>query len=280
MEKYLKFGLFGLLAMTLTACPPKPEPDPEPADYVETAGSLDLGLSMVYVQGGTFNMGATPDQVEGVREDESPVHSVTLSSYYMGKYEITQAQYKAVMGTNPSYFQGEKLPAGISGSDNLPVEQVTWFEAKEFCEKLSAKTGKKYVLPTEAQWEFAARGGSKTKSYQYSGSNNVDEVAWYMNTSGTSEADRSTHPVGTKNANELGIHDMSGNVWEWCSDWYGLYKAAAVTDPTGMADGDRRVLRGGGWDYKSKSCRVAHRGGDNPKTQLYIRGFRVACLMK
>lgn len=273
MKKYLGLGLLSLAVLLLVACkdPDEPKPEPKPTkDYVEKAGDLNLNLAMVHVDSGTFDMGATPDQVEGVREDEKPVHKVTLSSYYISKCEITQAQYQAVMGKNPSSFRGE----------NLPVEQVTWLDAKEFCEKLSALTGKKYVLPTEAQWEFAARGGTKSAGYQYSGSNDVNEVAWYMENSGVRDTVKggSTQIVGTKKANELGIHDMSGNVWEWCSDWYGLYKADAVTDPTGMADGDKRVMRGGGWDYKSKSCRVAHRGGAAVDYFWNIIGFRVVCL--
>ena len=140
--------------------------------------------------------------------DESPVHSVTLSSYYMGETEVTQALWKAVMGNNPSRFKG----------DNLPVENVSWNDCQEFIRKLKQKTGKNFRLPTEAEWEYAARGGKKSNGYKYSGSNNIGSVAWYDDNSSNQ-----IHAVKGKRLNELGLYDMSGNVWEWCSDWYGQY---------------------------------------------------------
>ena len=218
------------------------------SDYVENC----LGLQMVYVQGGTFMMGATSEQGSDADDDEKPVHKVTLSSYHISKYEITQAQWKAVMGENPSYFKG----------DNLPVENITWYEAKEFCDKLSEKTGKKYALPTEAQWEFAARGGVKSKGYKYSGSNDLGTVSWYYENSIDHYGDHSTHAVGTKAPNELGIYDMSGNVWEWCASRYGSYSSDAITDPAGPNSGSIRVIRGGGWCSDGGSvngCRVSSR---------------------
>ena len=272
MKKIFGLSLLSVAALLLVACP-GPDKDEFPtSDYVlEKAGNVNLNLAMVYVQGGEFVMGATPEQT-GARDDEKPAHKVKLSTYCIGKYEITQAQYQAVMGENPSSFKG----------DDLPVEQVSWLKAVEFCNKLSALTGHKYVLPTEAQWEFAARGGVKSKGYLYSGSNDINEVAWYMENSGVKDTLKggSTHPVGTLKANELGIHDMSGNVWEWCADWYGPYttdSVTVVTDPTGAPEtSGQRVLRGCGWDYKASSCRVSKRGAAKPDFYVYIDGFRVA----
>ena len=215
---------------------------------------------MVYVKGGTFTMGATAEQGSDVNDIEKPTHSVTLSDFYIGKYEVTQAQWKAIMGTTPSYFKG----------DNLPVEQVSWNDIQEFIQKLNAQTGKKFRLPTEAEWEYAARGGNKSKGYKYSGSNNIDEVAWYYDNSSNT-----THPVGQKTPNELGIYDMSGNVWEWCQDWYGDYSSEAQTNPTGPSSGSNRVLRGGSWFNGARSCRVSYRYGGTPDRRSYDLGFRL-----
>ncbi|MCM1042148.1 MAG: formylglycine-generating enzyme family protein [Bacteroides sp.] len=222
-----------------------------------------LNLKMVYVEGGSFQMGATAEQVGDAEEDEFPVHKVTLSPYYIGKYEVTQAQWKAVMGNenNPSEFEGE----------NRPVENVSWSEAQHFCEELSALTGRTYRLPTEAEWEYAARGGKKSKGYKYSGSPDIEEVAWYIGNSGSA-----THVVGMKKPNELGIYDMSGNVWEWCLDRYGSYDEDAVENPTGSASGSARVFRGGSWYNYAKYCRVAYRRCYNPGFRGdYRLGFRV-----
>jgi formylglycine-generating enzyme required for sulfatase activity len=215
---------------------------------------------MVFVQGGTFRMGCTGEQ-GSCEDDEKPVHEVTVSSFYMGKYEVTQAQWKTLMGSNPSYFKG----------DNLPVEKVSWNDAQMFIERLNAATGKQYRLPTEAEWEYAARGGTQSRGYRYSGSNTLNEVAWhYYNSEGK------THPAGTKIANELGIYDMSGNVWEWCYDWYGSYPASAQNNPTGVSSGFYRVTRGGSWFNYASHCRVAYRYYNSPGDSG-ILGFRVAC---
>jgi len=206
-------------------------------------------MEMVYVKGGTFTMGCTGEQGGDCDDNEKPAHSVTVSSYYIGKYEVTQAQWEEIMGSNPSYYKG----------DNLPVESVSWYDIQEFIEKLNAKTGKNYRLPTEAEREFAARGGKQSKGYQYSGSNSLDSVAWYDDNSGGK-----THPVGSKSPNELGIYDMSGNVWEWCSDWYSSYSSSSQTNPKGPQSGSDRVLRGGGWSYNARYCRVSGRNSVSP----------------
>ena len=182
------------------------------------------------------------------------------STIYIGRYEVTQAQWKAIMGSNPSMFKG----------DNLPVEQVSWNDVQEFIHKLNAQTGKNYRLPTEAEWEFAARGGNGSKGYRYSGSNTVGDVAWYIDNS-----NRTTHPVGTKSSNEWGIYDMSGNVFEWCSDWYGEYNSSAQTDPHGTSSGSYRVYRGGGWVNVAGYARVSFRRRWSDGSNLNL-GFRLA----
>jgi formylglycine-generating enzyme required for sulfatase activity len=194
-------------------------------------------------------------------DNEAPVHNVTLSDYQIGETEVTQALWKAVMSTNPSRWQG----------DNLPVEKVSWDDCQEFITKLNQATGKTFRLPTEAEWEFAARGGTKSQGYKYSGSNTIGDVAWYTVNSGSK-----THEVGTKQANELGLYDMSGNVWEWCSDWYGEYSSSAQSDPTGPSTGSYRVQRGGSWYNAAWCCRVAIRSGYTPTIRYYYFGLRLA----
>ena len=209
-----------------------------------------ISIDMVRVEAGTFTMGATAE-MEDPMDWEKPTHRVTLTNdYYIGKYEVTQALWQAVMGNNPSYFKG----------DNLPVEQVSWDDCQDFLSKLNRITGKMFRLPTEAEWEYAARGGNKSRGYQYSGSNNLSDVAWYDDNSG-----KKTHAVGTKQANELGIYDMNGNVFEWCQDWYGEYNSSSQVNPTGANSGSYRVIRGGSWYfsamYSRSSCRYEHAPG-------------------
>lgn len=229
--------------------------------YVETA--LGLDMKMVYVDSGSFVMGGTEEQGEDAFEMEYPVHRVSLNPYYIATVEVTQAQWKVVMGSNPSYFKG----------DSLPVELVSWDDAMAFCAKLSEATGKKYILPTEAQWEFAARGGNLSKGYKYSGSDSLDDVAWHYENS-----ERQTHPVGKKKANKLGLYDMSGNVCEWCLDWYGDYAPEDTVNPQGAEHGTDRVLRGGSWNYEARGCRVSGRAHYPSGLRYYILGFRVVCL--
>ena len=220
-----------------------------------------VSFEMVRVECGTFRMGATSEQEDEADGDEKPVHSVTLSSYYIGKTEVTQTLWQAVMGSNPSYFKGA----------DLPVENVSWNDCQEFIQKLNRLTGRNFRLPTEAEWEFACRGGNNSRGYKYSGSNNLGSVAWYDGNSGNK-----THPVGTKAPNELGIYDMSGNVWEWCADWYGDYSSGAQTNPTGPYGGSTRVLRGGSWYGIARYCRSSLRSLNNPSNRNYNLGLRLA----
>lgn len=218
-------------------------------------------FKMIFVEGGTFTMGATSEQGKDTYKDEYPMHEVTLFDYYIGETEVTQALWEAVMGSNPSYFKG----------DNLPVENVSYNDVKEFITKLNQKTGKTFRLPTEAEWEFAARGGKKSKGYKYSGSDNINDVAWYVYNS-----DVKTHPVKTKRPNELGIYDMSGNVWEWCSDWYGDYSSNAQTNLQGQSSGSYRVLRGGSWYINASHCRAASRSSASISFLYFYLGLRLA----
>ncbi len=217
-------------------------------------------FNMVYVEGGTFMMGATSEQGSDADSDEKPTHSVTLSSYYIGQTEVTQALWEEVMGSNPSIFKG----------DTNPVESVSWDDCQTFIQKLNKRTGKTFRLPTEAEWEYAARGGKKSRGYKYSGSNVIGTVAWYGSNSGDK-----IHAVGTKAPNELGIYDMSGNVWEWCNDWYGDYSSNAQTNPTGAESGSRRVNRGGSWGCNARGCRSSYRSYISPSDSRNYLGLRL-----
>ena len=194
-------------------------------------------------------------------EEEKPVHSVTLSSFNIGKYEVTQAQWKAVMGYNPSYF---------TDCENCPVENVSWKDIQEYISKLNSQTGKNYRLPTEAEWEYAAKGGKNSKGFTYSGSNDLNSVAWFSENS-----DSTTHSVGSKQPNELGIYDMCGNVWEWCNDWYGTFSSRSETNPTGASSGYDRVLRGGSWNDDANFNRSANRNANFPNGVFIDYGFRL-----
>ena len=234
--------------------PSTPAEDPSAPDSLEF--NVDgVSFKMIKVEGGTFQMGE-----EGVA---TPVHSVTLSDYYIGETEVTCALWQAVMDTCPCEAYG----------DDLPVNEVSWYNCQEFIGKLNQKTGRRFALPTEAQWEFAARGGNKSRGYEYSGGNNIDDVAWYwFNVSSM------TQPVGTKLANELGLYDMSGNVCEWCADWYDDYSSSSQTDPTGPKTGSSRVNRGGGWLNLDDSCRSASRDYDAPDSHFFDLGLRLVLL--
>ena len=246
-------------------------------DYFYVNG---VSFEMVYVEGGSFDMGATYEKGSDAYDWEKPVHRVTLSDYYIGKCEVTQELWKAVMGGNPSHFKGAQKP----------VESVSWNDCQEFVSRLSILTGRTFRLPTEAEWEYAARGGKKSLHYKYSGSGNIDDVAWYWKNSGDRylqgtdrDWDRDiiennncrTHAVGTKTVNELGIYDMSGNVWEWCSDWYGDYSAGAQTNPQGPSSGSDRVRRGGCGRSKAGHCQVSYRGDSAPSYSSKSLGLRL-----
>jgi formylglycine-generating enzyme required for sulfatase activity len=239
----------------------------------QSSGQTALPADFIFVQGGAFQMGSANGEI-----DERPVHSVTVNSFYMGKYEVTQKEWVETMGSNPSNFKG----------DTLPVEMVSWHDVLEYCNKRSMRekltpayqgsgdsvtcdvSASGYRLPTEAEWEYAARGGASNVylAYSYSGSNNTDDVAWFSHNSN----DR-THPVGTKQPNNLGIYDMSGNVWEWCWDWYGNYLRGSHTNPMGAASGSYRVLRGGSWYSFVQS--VTHRDVNIPTRRASNYGFRL-----
>jgi formylglycine-generating enzyme required for sulfatase activity len=214
---------------------------------------------MVFVQGGTFQMGSNDGE-----DYEKPVHTITLNSFYIGKYEVTQKQWREVMGSNPSYFKDY---------DQCPVENVSWDDVQEYLKKLNARSGKIFRLPTEAEWEYAVRGGSRSRGYTYSGSNTLEDVAWYNSNSGSK-----THPVGQKQPNELGLYDMTGNVWEWCGDWYdeNYYKSSPSSDPKGPSLRTARSLRGGSWHDLSCDCRTAYRGRGSPGHRFDNSGFRLA----
>ena len=228
-----------------------------------------VSFTMKYVQGGTFTMGCTSERGGDCYGDEKPSHQVTLSDYWIGETEVTQALWEAVMGSNPSRFKG----------DNRPVENVSWDDCQEFIRKLNALTGKTFALPTEAQWEYAARGGNKSRHCKFAGSNTIGDVAWYRENcfdKGSSSPDYGTHPVKGKQANELGLYDMSGNVDEWCSDWKGEYSSSSQTNPTGPSSGSIRVSRGGSWVIFAWYCRVSARSYFSPGSRNDSLGFRLS----
>lgn len=217
-----------------------------------------VSFKMIKVESGTFRMGSTTGD-----SDEEPVHSVTLSKdYYIGETEVTQELWTTVMGSNPSYFTSDS---------QLPVERVSWNNCQTFITKLNSLTGGNFRLPTEAEWEYAARGGNKSAEYTYSGSNTIEDVAWYSINSGDK-----THTVKTKLPNELGIYDMTGNVLEWCSDWYGNYSSTAASDPTGASSGHYRVFRGGSWRDIASYCPCTDRNSWTPNFTTNYLGLRLA----
>lgn len=249
---------------TVVVTPPKPKFENL------TFNIKGVSFTMIAVEGGTFLMGSDDSDAY---DDEDTFFKVALSNYYIGQTQVTQALWQAVMGNNPSFFKGS----------NLPVEQVSWYDCQTFIQNLNSLTGQRFRLPTEAEWEFAARGGKKSHGFKYSGSNNIDEVAWYTDNSYTRtgwlgiKKEQQPHPVATKKANELGIYDMSGNVWEWCQDdWYGSYNSSAQTNPQGPLDGSGRGLRGGSWLSIGEYCRSSEGGLDSPSRSDYGLGLRLA----
>ena len=232
----------------------------EAAEAAEREAQMDA--QMVRIEGGTFTMGCTPEQEE-CEDDEQPAHQVGVSSFELSKYEVTQEIWEAVMGENPSYFKN---------CPQCPVEQASWDDIQAFLRKLNAGDGR-YRLPSEAEWEYAARGGSQSQGYQYAGSNSPDAIAWYEENSGYE-----THPVGQKQANELGLYDLSGNVEEWVQDCWNESYQGAPNDGRAWERGGcrRRVLRGGSWDYFPRLLRSAHRSGLTADYRYYVFGFRIA----
>ena len=266
----IKKTLMGLLFLSLVmignqSCQKTEEdddnqPPDQPSEITETA--FGLNMKLVKVNGGTFQMGSNEYSSE-----EQPVHSVVLSTFYLGKFEVTQAQWRAVMGTSPSSF---------SGCDACPVEKVSWDDVQEFLQKLNQASGRNYTLPTEAQWEYSAAGGASNRT-KYPGTNDenlLGNYAWFDDNSSNK-----THPVGTKSPNALGLYDMSGNVWEWCEDdWHENYQGAPA-DGRAWIDSPRgsyRVDRGGSGNNDPANCRVAFRDADPPGYRNCSLGFRVA----
>ena len=226
-------------------------------DYTDTI--FGVPLEMVYVQRGSLPLGGYPERDgERIFRDEQPVHVVDFSSYFISRYPVTQALWEAVMNYNPSEFQDNAMN---------PVNNVSWEEASLFCSKLSLISGQPYALPTEAQWEYAARGGNRSRGTMYSGSNMLPLVGCYSQSS--------PYPVGQYKPNELGVYDMSGGVWEWCYDWFGEFSADSVFNPTGPEYGFHKVLKGGSWCSDTLSCRIAHRSGASINTKTFHVGFRV-----
>lgn len=257
-------GLKGIIERAVVAVSPSGNSDC--SSLSSDCNELDFSVGgasfkMILVEGGSFLMGATAEQGSDSCDDEKPAHRVALDDYYIGETVVTQALWRAVMGDNPSRFRG----------DNLPVENVSWDDCQEFLKELNRKTGKTFRLPTEAQWEYAARGGRKSRGFKYAGSNDIDEVAWYDENSGNK-----THPVKQKAPNELGLYDMSGNVWEWCQDWYDAYNEDEDQyNPKGPNEGETRVSRGGSWYYYEWECRVTYRNLNYPDFFDTDLGFRL-----
>lgn len=216
-------------------------------------------MDMVFVEGGLFVMGSDDEEADA---DEHPVHEVAVADFYMGRYEVTQAQWKAVMhNKNLSWFEG----------DDLPVECISWYDIELFLRRLNAETGRAYRLPTEAEWEYAARGGRYGMGHEYSGSDRLDSVAWFIATS-----DSTTHPVGLLPPNELGLYDMTGNVHEWCADRYDSLSYGRSHAPCFRKGDDRRVFRGGSWHSDRQHCRIANRNHVSAEMRNYTLGFRLA----
>lgn len=241
-------------------------------DFTETA--CGINMKMIWVEGGDFFMGCTSEQGGDCDNEEQNVRRVTVDGFYIGMLEVTQSQWEKVMGTSIYQQKTKAMSSPVVGvGPDYPMYYVSWEEAVEFCRRLSSKTGRTYTLPTEAQWEYAARGGNKNEGTKYAGSNMIDVVAWYFDNSVGK-----VNIVGSKRANALGIYDMSGNVKEWCKDWYATYVSYDTNNPIGPSSGSYRVTRGGSGLNSALRCRVASRGGNPPDYRFYDIGFRVVLL--
>lgn len=250
--KKINYILFTAATLLLAACN---------SNSREVITVNNVSFTMVTVEGGTFIMGAD-STMWGAKSDESPTHSVTVNTFAIGESEVTQELWTAVMGSNPS---------GFNDNPQFPVESVNWFECQEFITKLNELTGRTFRLPTEAEWEFAARGGNRTYGTIFCGSDSIEKVAWYEK-----NGNNHTNPVKQKQPNKLCLYDMSGNVWEWCNDWYGAYSAETATNPDGCKDGRTRVIRGGSWFDTPEQCRPTGRSKASPRGGGCIVGLRLA----
>jgi formylglycine-generating enzyme required for sulfatase activity len=230
-----------------------------------TVTANGVSFEMVFVEGGSFVMGCTSEQESDCESDEKPTHRVNLPNFYIGKFEVTQRLWNAVMGKNPSNWKG----------DSLPVENVNWNDCQTFVGRLNKLTGRQFCLPSEAQWEYAARGGNKGNGHKYSGSDSIQDVIWCIHNSGGK-----TYKVGDKLPNELGLYDMSGNVWEWCEDRYAddYYSHSLTDSPTGATSGSKRVLRGGSWRSYPQRCRVSYRQYEAPDFRDNVNGMRLVLI--
>ena len=255
MKKHrVLFGLVFLLVAMISSCSTISDQE------FEVNG---VKFKMIAVEGGSFMMGTTPGQGNDARENEKPAHKVIVDDFFIGETEVTQELWFAVMGSNPSHFKNK--------DGNYPVENVSWNDVQEFIKKLNEITGQQFRLPFESEWEYAARGGKKSTDKKYAGSDDIDEVAWYKDNAGGM-----THAVASKKANELGIYDMSGNVWEWCEDWYGGYEATELVNSQRTINSSHIVMRGDSW-YNGES-RVSFRRGYRPDTRGFDRGFRLVMI--
>lgn len=257
MDRFVFFLLLSFFSMTVFG---QPKLNNATRDSIIRAVASD----MVAIPSAPFTMGCTREQGQDCFYWEKPDHLVMVDSFYISRYDVTQALWFAVMDTNPSHHKN---------CPNCPVENVSWNDAIEFINKLNKLTGKKYRLPTEAEWEYAARGGSISKGFKYPGSNDIDLVAWY-----DANSKDTTHPVGKKFPNELGLYDMAGNVWQWCSDWFDLkyYIGMPVDNPKGPDNGTLRVIRGGSWMNFARLCRIPYHNGTAPDKRFSNDGFRLA----
>lgn len=274
MKKLFKLLIFVLVLGNTTGC----IQDKSDQELIQGLTFTVNGESfeMISVEGGTFTMGCTGEQGGDCENNEKPAHEETLDTFYIGKYEVTQKLWSAVMGANLNRSSN-------SGCEDCPAEQVSWNDAQVFISKLNILTDRTFRLPTEVEWEYAARGGKRSKGYKYSGSNQIDEVAWYIQNYQKSKYGKkeTTHPVGMKIPNELGLYDMSGNVWEWCNDWYTkeYYHDGKPVHPEWPYKGAtlffRRILRGGSWGGSAKGCRVSYIDYDVEAYRDEYGGFRL-----